>query len=1164
MVLDAEAQRHIAALLLGAIGELGFALAGSGALREHGLSERPTQDVDIFATSTTTVADFGDALHRAEQALRRVGYQVTRVRAADLFARLVVESNDGAVEVDLAVDWRQELPVVSELGPVLSVKDAVANKVLALYSRAEVRDFLDLDSIRQSGRFSDAELLQLAREHDEGFDPEMFAAQLQRVKVVAPERAAPYGLDDLRFRRLQARLATWPAHADEDGTSDETRAMEWSRAARSVWGKSDPKAFDSLPLVQHLEDAAGVMGHIWDTWVPPIVRRRLAEHIGSEPEAKTLACWLAGVHDIGKATPAFAVMAHDVGMGELCDEMERAGLKMSLVGREQRVRHTITGQVAVTDWLRERHAFGPRDSRALASVVGAHHGKPPAKTDLVDHFGHKSLLVWGDDSWAAVRAEILDTMAHWAGVGPVLDHLAGKKLPGWVLVELSALVIVADWLASDSALFPYVGTGVVQDRLAEAVDRFDLPPPWQPDLIDPESVAAAFAARFPRLAARGPNQVQAEIVRLCADADEPSLVIVEAPTGSGKTEAALLAAESLAVKHGCGGVFIGLPTMATSDAMFGRALDWMESLPGLDEASTFLAHGKAGLNEEYQGLMRESWIRSVFDDDADALIGLEHAVARVSSWLRGRKKGLLANFVVGTIDQVLMAGLKVKHVALRHLALCGKVVIIDEVHAADEYMQGYLQTVLGYLGSSGTPVVLLSATLPPAQRERLIRAYRRDRLGKPLDPVRLAASDDYPRITVAATEIVEHAVGWTGESRELRMEPLDDGLDVLVERLRADLEDGGCVGIIRNTVKRAQETYRALVDHLPGARVELLHSRYIGPHRMAKERQLREALGPPDQSERPDRLVVVGTQVLEQSLDIDLDLLVTDLAPVDLILQRVGRLHRHQRDDRSDWLRQPRCLVTGVEDWGAEVPEPVRGSLYVYGAGALLRSAAVLQSHLAGQPIVIPGMVPALVRAAYDESLVPPDGWLKAWEEAERDAQIVRDDKEQRSRAFRVAEIVRLSDLTGWIDAPADDRQEGSGAAQVRDSEDGLEVILVQRTGFDTYRTLPGVHAGADRDIPTVLDDSKESDELVRQVAACTVGLPFIATVGARFERTLDALEQAAYVDGWQKSRWLKGQLVLPLDADLTATAGGLRFSYTAEEGLDVSLAPQEDPGCLV
>lgn len=206
----AQLQQRVVALLLTTLGQDGFALAGANAVREHGLTARPSQDVDLFAFSTLTPEEFADAADRAEHELRRRAYAVVRVRDFPLFVRMSVTDDAGdVVEVDLAVNWRAHEPAKSALGPVLSESDAVAGKLSAVYCRREVRDFLDLDAIRRSGRYSDAELLALGAEHDDGFDPSLFAQSLSTVISFLSSEAAEYGVDAEAFGGVRGRIFAW-------------------------------------------------------------------------------------------------------------------------------------------------------------------------------------------------------------------------------------------------------------------------------------------------------------------------------------------------------------------------------------------------------------------------------------------------------------------------------------------------------------------------------------------------------------------------------------------------------------------------------------------------------------------------------------------------------------------------------------------------------------------------------------------------------------------------------------------------------------------------------------------------------------------------------------------------------------------------------------------
>lgn len=211
MSTDEELQRDITRLALRALHGTPFALAGSGAIREHGIIDRPTQDIDLF-TSDLDAGRFDTAVSSVVNGIRDAGHAVDELRRVEQFARLHITTDEGRfVEMDLGVDYREGEPVTLSVGPVLSLDDAVANKVSALYSRAEARDYLDVDAIRTSGKFTDTELIAAARERDLGFEVPMFAAQLEAVQRLRPDQTIVYNVDAAELDALKTRLTSWAA-----------------------------------------------------------------------------------------------------------------------------------------------------------------------------------------------------------------------------------------------------------------------------------------------------------------------------------------------------------------------------------------------------------------------------------------------------------------------------------------------------------------------------------------------------------------------------------------------------------------------------------------------------------------------------------------------------------------------------------------------------------------------------------------------------------------------------------------------------------------------------------------------------------------------------------------------------------------------------------------
>lgn len=959
--------------------------------------------------------------------------------------------------------------------------------------------------------------------------------------------------------------------------------------ARSVWAKHDRDGDGWLPLWRHMEDAAAVAGLLWDEWLPESVRRLVGEALpGGEVDGRTLAVWLAGVHDIGKATPAFACQ-----VDQLADAMREKGLEMrsrSAMGPDRRLApHGLAGQVLLAEWLEERHGWVPKRTGQFVVAVGGHHGVPPENGQIKALYGHDELLRTPGPSsavWRCVQAELLDACAERFGATGRLPAWQAVKLPQPAQVLLTALVIVSDWIASNPDLFPYFPDAAShsgEERLAAAWRGLDLPAPWRAE--EPVGdVEELFAARFGLPVGAKVRPVQEAAVDLAREMEVPGLMVIEAPMGEGKTEAALAVAEVFAARSGAGGVFFALPTMATGNAMFPRLLGWLKRLPfhGDSRHSVHLAHSKAALNEDFAGLLAGGGQVAAVDVDAPVVptgrrpgedVRFAGAELVAHAWLRGRKKAMLASFVTGTVDQLLFAGLKSRHLALRHLAVAGKVVVIDEAHAYDTYMSVYLDRVLAWLGAYRVPVVVLSATLPAGRRRQMAEAYsgvggaQVDDGSGEVTP----AEGAYPLLTavVPGGVPVVRAPAASARTTDVRLERLADGPDVLADRLEAELVDGGCVLVVRNTVKRVLETARVLRERFGDADVTVAHSCFVDIDRAAKDRDLLRRFGPPGKATgRPERRhIVVASQVAEQSLDVDFDLLVSDLCPVDLLLQRMGRLHRHQRgqdqDERPVRLRAARCLLTGA-DWDAEVPAPVRGSVAVYGAYALLRSAAVLLPHLDGgaeRPVRLPLDISPLVQGAYVETPVGPEHWAPALDDARVRFERHRGDQAERASVFRLGEVGRPGrPLFGWVAAGVGDADDTrAGRAQVRDSRESLEVVVVQRRADGTLATLPWLEAdrkGRRRGGLDLPQDQAPTSFAARAAASCGLRLPVQFSYAETLDKAIAELEQL-YVRAWQgkDSPWLADQLILALDEDCQTHLAGFALRYSRSDGLEVTRA---------
>lgn len=947
--------------------------------------------------------------------------------------------------------------------------------------------------------------------------------------------------------------------------------MDLSEAGRSVWAKSLTAEGQWLPLWQHLDDAADVMGELFDEWLPSATRALIAAPFGgNESAARTAVRFLAGVHDLGKATPAFAVQDPDLvaRMGEF--GLSVGAPKAGLLNRA-RVHHSLAGHHLLRSWLLER-GWSRRTVAAWAVIVGGHHGVPPNPLALAGSRSAEYPFLYGQAVWTEVQRELVERTAARSGASGYLDDWREIRLTAAFQVVVSGLLILADWTASDESLFGFSSEPLPQvrdgsERAQTALQRLRLPSPWRPggSLVSAEEL---FASRFHLPAGAELRPVQQQAFEVASQMRRPGLMVIEAPMGEGKTEAALVAAEVMARRWGCGGLMLALPTQATTDAMFTRVVDWLDAIgaSGQQVGAVTLGHSKAGLNRLFQGLVRAGRLADIGLDEGGAPsdfteYGVEcsHSVV-AHSWLSGRKKSQLANFVVATIDQLLFAGLKARHLMLRHLALAGKVVVIDEVHAYDAFMNSYLTKVLTWLASYGVPVVALSATLPAERRMALMEAYQRG-VGAPVadaDPQveedadeNADAAEGYPLISWTAEGQVRRRVVAPSARRVAVAIDVLGGVDVdesdclLVEKLTDVLSDGGCALVIRNTVARVLQTATMLQRFFPDE-ITVAHSRFIAADRIANDAQLLARFGPPRSGvDRPKRHIVVASQVIEQSLDVDFDVLITDLAPIDLVLQRMGRLHRHERRRPAN-VRQARMLISGA-DFRCEPPLLERGAAdYVYHRYPMLRSAAVL-APLFGHTVHLPADIAPLVGRAYGSEPVGPPSW-----QDEIEAQYLRwcagiERRVAEASKFQIADPGPSGNaILGWVSGSvgeADDDAQGRG--QVRDGEPSLEVILLQHDGDGCWRTpvwLPEGQGGLS--VPT---DCVPPETATTVMLQCTVRLP----VGLSGEVT-EGLLREQIPASWKRSKMIYRLPVITVDGDGRGQVGDRSVRYTPELGLEV------------
>ena len=433
---------------------------------------------------------------------------------------------------------------------------------------------------------------------------------------------------------------------------------------------------------------------------------------------------------------------------------------------------------------------------------------------------------------------------------------------------------------------------------------------------------------------------------------QSSLTIVEAPTGSGKTEAALAHAWRLIAAGLADSIVFALPTQATANAMLGR-LQRIAPYLFTDHPNLLLAHGTSRFNDTFTKIKHTG--RDGYDSEEDAWV-------QCSKWLaESRKRVFLGQVGVCTVDQVLISVLPVKHRFVRGFGVGRSMLIVDEVHAYDAYMYGLLEEVLRQQKKAGGSAILLSATLPEQQRRQLCAAWG-------LKSEERAEKTPYPLITWAGNAaIIQYLLdpAQMPEERKVQVEPLRiDGLqpdETLLQRIVAAAASGAQVAIVCNLVDVAQRLARKLRD-MTSMPVDLFHARYCFTHRQRKEKRVIMRFGL--KGKRRTGRILVATQVVEQSLDVDFDWLITQLCPVDLLFQRMGRLHRHDRTGkRPTGFEMPLCTVLMPEgnDYG------LHGHIYA-NTRALWRTAEMLDSAPDGV-IVFPNAYRNWIEAVYQDDV---------------------------------------------------------------------------------------------------------------------------------------------------------------------------------------------------
>ena len=702
---------------------------------------------------------------------------------------------------------------------------------------------------------------------------------------------------------------------------------------------------------------------------------RLALLLGLRREqAVGLICFLLCLHDIGKFAKKFqakvpshypACFGDDPALLPARYDHGAGGLRLFDADGDL---FRLPGGSSLSVW------------RPLISAVAGHHGSPPEP-----RFNESLVSLRPDYGKEGLRAAhaFVQQARELFRLPQQLPRLDGGQIRR-ASFAIAGISVLADWIGSKQEWFPYCDP--LQDlkmywcdarkKAADAVAEAGVLPAAISDHFD---YGALIGAHVP-----SPMQVWARSVEL---PDGPALFMIEDETGSGKTEAALMLAHRLMATCHADGIYVALPTMATANAMFDRLAVAHRRLFAADATpSVALVHGAREMHQGFRSAMRSGG-RSELPYSQNAQRGEASettASAACAAWIADdRRRAFLADAGAGTVDQALLSVLPSRHQSLRLLGLMRRVLILDEVHAYDAYMQREIETLLEFQAGLSGSAILLSATLPVSIRKRLADAFAKGLGDYGQNPHSTSSALDYPMATVCVTgeQTCAKVAARAERARALPVRFLRApaaALNAVEQAARA----GKAVLYIRNTVDDAIDAHTELTAR--GLAPDLFHARFALVDRLEIENRVVKAFGKRSTAAERAGTVLVATQVVEQSLDLDFDALVTDLAPVDLLIQRAGRLWRHERSEREG---HPELLVLAPEPKldanAAWFRDAFPRAAYVYEDHARLWLTANVLEHAGA--IESPDGLRALIEAVYGDEAAAhvPDALKGSFSDAE-------------------------------------------------------------------------------------------------------------------------------------------------------------------------------------
>jgi CRISPR-associated endonuclease/helicase Cas3 len=862
--------------------------------------------------------------------------------------------------------------------------------------------------------------------------------------------------------------------------------MEW---ISSFWGKAKPIDQNTEqswhPLVYHCLDVAAVASVVLEQ--DTFRRKQLAHQLGfrDEREATNLILLITMMHDLGKFMPQFQACVPELFhklQGHHRNDFKALSHHHDALGR------TIFEEFIAEPWRTEIETTSPEIDpfelevfiEAIAVVTTGHHGTPCSSVDLcfndpeyLPENIRQSIFTF----WDEAKALHNPTFQSW--------HKPASKTWSYLL---NGFITFCDWLGSNQTYFPYTKPTQSFDAYwFEAQDKARKA--YRDTGLKPAKPTAKTGFEHLVNCQWTPSDLQAKVSKI-ALSELPQLFIVEDLTGSGKTEAALILAHRLMHEGYATGFYFGLPTMATADQMYDRVAGTFDKLfePADHLISLVLAQGQSILNDQFtQSLQMET-----APEDQGFYPGDKGpkptATAECTAWLANHsKRALLASVGVGTVDQAMSAALKNKHFSMRLYGLASKVLIVDEAHCYDAYMTVIIKRLILLHTEYGGHTLLLSATMPSQVRQQLVSAYQqglkrgyRRNLAHQEPSYNDEKQRPYPclwHFSANATLPAFHPLK-TAEDKQRKVEVhiLEQHPKTLIAEL---FQQGRCITWIRNTVKDAIDAYQELVAELGEDKVTLFHARFTMKDRRDIQNRVLNMFGKRE-SEGFERKphVVIATQVIEQSLDVDFDVVISDLAPMDLLLQRLGRQQRHLRDAQGNLIQ------TGKDARGDlifriyapafdENPDPDWYKAFSEAANYVYQDTSLLwltQKKLREMPtFTLPEAVRDLIESAYDAEAVP------AGLEENSDLNFTK-----KSASRSLAELVTVSSDDDYLESEVCQKDDRIATRMDNDSKtlrfftrnaDGLQLLhhdethahLLSQASVRSFKLLRQNHSDQDR-----------------------------------------------------------------------------------------------------